>query len=63
MTVWLRVPELPVKSSSVFVYAALMVCGEPLTVRVAVALLVPVAAAPDPDSGTAAPNDAPSTEN
>jgi hypothetical protein len=62
-TVWLKVPELPLKFPSVFVYTALMVCGEPLTLRVAVAPLVPVAAAPDPDSGTAAPNAAPSTEN
>jgi hypothetical protein len=63
LTVWLRVPELPLKLPSVFVYTALMVCGEPLTLKVAVAPLVPVTAAPDPDSGTAAPNATPSTEN
>ena len=63
LTVWLRVPELPLKPPSVFVYTALMVCGEPLTLRVAVALLVAVAAVPDPDSGTGAPNGTPSTEN
>jgi hypothetical protein len=62
-TVWLRVPELPLKPPLVFVYTALMVCGEPLTVRVAVAPLVAVAAVPDPDSSTAAPKGAPSTEN
>ena len=63
MTIWLRVPELPLKPPSVFVYTALMVCGEPLAVRVAVAPLAAVAAVPDPDSGTAAPNAAPSTKN
>jgi hypothetical protein len=63
LTVWLRVPELPLKPPSVFAYTALMVCGEPLTLRVAVALLVAVAAVPDPDSGTGAPNGTPSTEN
>ena len=47
LTVWLRVPELPLKPPSVFVYTALMVCGEPLTVRAPVAPLVAVAAAPD----------------
>ena len=61
-TVWLRVPELPLKPPLVFVYTALMVCGEPLTVRVAVAPLVAVAVAPDPDSVTA-PNGTPSMEN
>src|SRR5215469_15563403 len=40
-----------------------MACGEPLTLRVAVAPLLTVAAAPDPDSGTAAPKAAPSTKN
>jgi hypothetical protein len=40
-----------------------MVCGEPLTLRVAIAPLVAVATVPDPDSGTAAPNAAPSTKN
>jgi hypothetical protein len=63
LTVWLRLPELPLKLPSVFVYTALMACGEPLTLRVAVAPLVAVAAAPDPDSGTGAPNGTPSTEN
>jgi hypothetical protein len=63
LTAWLRVPELPLKPPSVFVYTALMVCGEPLTVRVAVAPLVAVTAVPDPDSGTTPPNGAPSTEN
>ena len=63
LTVCPRLRELPLKFPSVFVYTALMACGEPLTFRVAVALLVAMAAAPDPDSGTAAPNGAPSTEN
>jgi len=63
LTVWLRVPELPLKPPSVFVYTAVMMCGEPLTVSAAVAPLVAVAAAPDPDTGTAAPNGTPSTEN
>lgn len=63
LTVWLRVPELPLKPPSVFVYTALIVCGEPLTLRLEVAPLIAVAAAPDPDSGTAAPSGAPSTEN
>ena len=63
LTVWPRVPELPLKFPSAFVYTALMVCGEPLTLRVEVAPLVAVAAAPDPDSGTGAPNATPSTEN
>ena len=40
-----------------------MVCGEPLTLKVDVAPLVAVAAAPDPDSGTGAPNAVPSTKN
>jgi hypothetical protein len=40
-----------------------MICGEPLTVRVAVAVLVAVTEVPDPDSGTAAPNAPPSIEN
>jgi len=61
LTVWLRVPELPLKFPSVFVYTALMVCGEPLTLRVAVKPLVAAADPPDPDSGTAAPNAPPST--
>src|ERR1019366_1606602 len=61
LTAWLRVPELPLKPPSVFVYTALMVCGEPLTVRGAVAPLVAVAVAPDPDSVTA-PNGTPSME-
>jgi hypothetical protein len=63
LTIWLIVPELPLKLPSVLVYDALIVCGEPLAVRVIVALLVPVAAPPDPDIGTAAPNATPSTEN
>ena len=63
LTVWLRVPELPVKPPPVFVYTALMVCGKPPTLKVEVALLVAVAAAPDPDSDTGAPNAAPSTKN
>jgi hypothetical protein len=63
LTVWLRVPKLPLKFPSVFVYTALIVCGEPLTVRVAVGPLAAVAAVPDPDSGTGAPNGAPSMEN
>ena len=63
MTVWLRVPKLPLKLPSVFVYTALTVCGEPLTVRVAVAPLLPDVAGPEPDSGTAAPKGAPSIEN
>ena len=41
----------------------MMVCGEPLTFRVAVVLLVAIAAVPDPESGTAAPNGTPSIEN
>jgi hypothetical protein len=60
LTVWPRFPELPLKFPSVFVYTALMVCGDPITVRVAVA---PLAAFPEPESGTAAPNSTPSTEN
>jgi len=60
LTVWLRVPELPLKFLSAFVYTALMVCGEPLTVRVAVAPLVAVAAAPNPESGIGAPDATPS---
>jgi len=40
-----------------------MVCGEPLTPRVEIAPLVAIAAVPDPDSATAAPNAAPSTRN
>ena len=40
-----------------------MVCGEPLTLRVEVAPLVAVAAIPDPNSGTGAPNAAPSIRN
>ena len=63
LTVWLRVPELPLKPPSVFVYTALMVCGEPLTLRVEVAALVAAAAAPAPDTCTGAPNAAPSTKN
>jgi len=63
LTVWLRVPELPLKPPSVFVYTALMVCGEPLTLRVAVVPLVAVAAVPDPETGNAAPNATPSTKN
>jgi hypothetical protein len=63
LTVWFRFPELPLKPPSVFVYTALMVCGEPLTLRVAVVLLVAIPAVPDPESGTAAPNGTPSTEN
>lgn len=63
LTIWFRFPELPLKPPSVFVYTALMVCGEPLTVRVAVALLAAIAAVPDPDRGSAAPNGTPSIEN
>jgi hypothetical protein len=63
LTVWLRVPELPLKFPSAFVYTALMVCGEPLTVRVAVAPLAAVAAVPDPYSGTGAPDAVLSTKN
>jgi hypothetical protein len=63
LTLWLRVPELPLKPPSVFVYTAVMVCGEPLTLRAAIAPLVAAATVPDPDSGTATPNAAPSTEN
>ena len=63
LTVWFTIPELPTKFPSVLVYSALIVCGDPLTVRVAVAVLVPVAAAPDPDSRTGPPNAAPSIEN
>ena len=63
MTIWFSVPELPLKAPSVFVYTALMVCGEPLTFRAAVALLEAIATVPDPESGTAEPNDIPSTEN
>jgi hypothetical protein len=55
LTVWFRFPELPLKPPSVFVYTALMACGEPLTLRVAVAPLVAITAVPDPESGTAAP--------
>jgi hypothetical protein len=40
-----------------------MVCGEPLTLRVEVAPLTAVAAVPDPDSGTGAPNATLSTKN
>ena len=64
MTVWPRIPELPLKFPSVFEYSAVTVCGEPpLTIRVAVAPLLPEALAPEPDSGTAAPKGAPSIEN
>jgi len=62
-TVWPTLPELTLKFPSVFAYTALMVCGEPLTVRVAVAPPMAVAEAPDPESGTAAPYATPSTEN
>jgi hypothetical protein len=51
------------KFPSLFVYTASMVCGEPLTVRLAAAPPVPVATLPDPDIGTGAPNCAPSIEN
>src|SRR6266481_1610223 len=61
MTVWLKLPVLPLKFPSVFVYTALVICGEPLTVRVAMALLLAIAAGPDPESGTAEPNGTPST--
>ena len=63
LTVWpgLRVQELTLKFPSVFVYTALMVCGEPLTVRVAVAPLAAVALAPDPESDLGAPDATPST--
>ena len=63
LTVWFRVPELPLKPPSVFVYTALMMCGEPLTLRVATAPLVASAAVPEPDRGTDPPNGTPSTEN
>jgi len=63
LTVWFKVPELPLKFPSAFVYTALMVCGEPLTLRVAVAPLVAVATAPDPDRGTGALDATPSTKN
>jgi hypothetical protein len=63
VTVWLRVPEPPLKPPSLFVYTAVMVCGEPLTLRVEVAPLVAVATDPDPDSGTGAPDATPSTKN
>ena len=63
MTVWPRVPVLPLKFPSTFAYTALTVCGEPLTIRVAVAPLLPEALPPEPDSGTAAPRGAPSIEN
>ena len=63
MTVWPRVPELPLKFPSAFEYTTLTACGEPLTIRVAVAPLLPEAVAPEPDSGTAAPKGAPSIEN
>jgi hypothetical protein len=63
VTAWFRFPELPLKPPSVFVYTAWMVCGEPPTLRVAVAPLVAVAAVPDPDSGTGVPSGTPSTEN
>lgn len=63
LTVWPTLPELPRKFPSVFVYTALTVCGEPLTFRVAVVLLVAVTEAPAPDSGTGEPNGTPSTEN
>jgi len=38
-------------------------CGEPLTLRVEIAPLVAVAAAPDPDTATGAPEAAPSIKN
>jgi len=60
LTVWPRFPELSLKFSSVFVYTALMLCGDPTTVRFAVA---PLVAFPEPESGTAAPNNTPSTKN
>jgi len=63
LTVWPRVPKLPLKFPSAFVYTALMVCGEPLTLRLSVAPLVAVPAAPDPDRGSGAPKAPPSTEN
>jgi hypothetical protein len=63
LTTWLRVPELPLKPPSTFVYTALTVCGEPLTPGLEIAPLVAIAAPPDPDSGTAAPNAAPSMKN
>ena len=67
MTVWPRVPELPLKFPSAFEYTALTVCGEPLTVRlvvhdglltVRVAVAEPVVAAPE--SGSKPPHVAPS---
>jgi hypothetical protein len=63
LTVWPRLPELPLKFPSEFVYTALIICGEPTTVSVAIAPLVPLATAPDPDIGTGAPNAVPSIEN
>ena len=64
MTVWPRIPELPLKFPSVFEYSAVTVCGEPpLTIRVAVAPLLPETLAPEPVSGTGAPKAAPSIEN
>src|SRR6516225_3482987 len=71
LTIWLTVPELPLKLPSAFEYTALTVCGKPpltarvvvhdalLTVRVAIA--EPAAAAPE--SGSKPPHAAPSMEN
>ena|SRR6516164_5906985 len=64
LTFWFRVPELPMKFPSAFgEYTALTVCGEPLTVRVAVEPLVTETPDPEPDSCTAAPKGPPSMEN
>jgi hypothetical protein len=62
-TVWPTLPELPLtKFPSVFEYTALTMCGEPLTIRVAVAPVTETVA-PEPDSVTAEPKGAPSIEN
>ena len=67
MTVWPRVPELPLKFPSAFEYTALTVYGEPLTPRVVVhdglltvrlAVAEPVVTAPE--SGSKPPHAAPS---
>jgi hypothetical protein len=63
LTAWLRIPKLPLKPPSTFVYTALTACGEPLTPRLEIAPLVAIAAPPDPDSCIAAPNAAPSMKN
>src|SRR6516225_926102 len=70
LTIWLTVPELPLKLPSAFEYTALTVCAEPpLTARVVVhaalvtvrvAIAEPAAA---PESGSKPPHAAPSIEN